>query len=63
MRVYDLYKDELHGFTAAAPSISMAWALIRNKCHQEKIQVPTMDKIIFIRKLSEEETQKLKTKQ
>lgn len=56
-----LYTDSIHGIQAAAPTRSMAWALIRNECHSKQIEVPTMDKIIEVRKLSEAEIQELKT--
>lgn len=48
------YKDTLHGFTAFASSSIMAWALIRNKCHEQKLEVPTLDRI----ELSDEGTNK-----
>jgi hypothetical protein len=41
-----LYKDSLHGFTAYASSRNMAWMLIRGKCHELKLEVPTFDKIL-----------------
>jgi hypothetical protein len=44
-RDWTLYRDSIHGIEAAAPSKSMAWALIRNECHSRKIEVPTMDKV------------------
>jgi len=37
--------DTLHGFTAEALSKHIAWGLIRNKCHELKKEVPTIDKI------------------
>ena len=40
------WKDTIHGFTANCKSKSAAWALIRNKCHELKIEVPTFDKIV-----------------
>lgn len=42
------YKDSVHGFEAEALSITGAWQLIRNKCHELKIDVPTMDKVFEI---------------
>ena len=50
MKKLKLYKDTIHGLTAYAPSASMAWMLIRGKCHELKIEVPTMDKIVLINK-------------
>ena len=43
------WKDTIHGFTAKCKSKSTAWALIRNKCHELKIEVPTFDKIVEAR--------------
>ena len=40
-----LYKDSLHGFEALASSKTSAWMLIRNKCHELGLEVPTIDKI------------------
>mgnify|MGYP005653591147 CR=1 FL=1 len=40
------YKDLIHGFTAIAGSKITAWALIRNKCHELKLEIPTVDKVI-----------------
>jgi len=40
-----LYRDTIHGFKALASSKNGAWMLIRNKCHQLKLEVPTFDKI------------------
>lgn len=59
---WNLYRDTIHGHTAAATSQSMAWALIRNKCHEDKTEVPTWDKIEFVRKLRESELQFLKNR-
>jgi hypothetical protein len=39
------YKDDLHGYTAYASSKQIAWALIRNKCHENRVEIPTLDKI------------------
>lgn len=40
------YKDTIHGFTAYCSSRQGAWMLIRNKCHELKLEVPTLDKIV-----------------
>ena len=40
------YKDSVYGFIAYASSRSAAWMLIRNKCHELKLEVPTLDKIL-----------------
>jgi hypothetical protein len=50
-----LFKDKIHAITAMAPSSMMAWMLIRNECHERKIEIPTLDKIEFIKDLSDEE--------
>lgn len=42
------YKDTINGILAFAPSRSMAWQLIRNKCHQFRLQVPTIDQVIEV---------------
>lgn len=44
-----LFKDEIHGFTTKCGSEKIAWALIRNKCHDLKLQVPTLDQIVEIK--------------
>lgn len=41
-----LYRDTIHGFTALAISKNMAWMLIRVKCHNLNLEVPTIDKIV-----------------
>ena len=41
------YYDTMYGFVAEATSKQMAWMLIRNKCHELKKEVPTIDKIII----------------
>jgi hypothetical protein len=41
-----LWKDTIHGFIVKCRSKSMAWALIRNKCHELKLEVPTFDRIV-----------------
>lgn len=43
-----LFKDTLNGFTAQSMSKSGAWMLIRNRCHELKKEVPTLDKIIEV---------------
>jgi hypothetical protein len=45
MKKQRLYTDTIYGLKAYATSQSIAWALIRNKCHELKLEVPTMDKI------------------
>ena len=42
------FRDSIHGFTANSKSPQGAWMLIRNKCHELKLEVPTMDKIYEI---------------
>ena len=58
MKNYNLYKDDIHGITAFGYSKNTAWALIRNECRVKKIEVPTFDKIDFIRTLSDDEMKK-----
>lgn len=41
-----LYKDTIHGFTAMAGSKNGAWMLIRSKCKELGLEVPTFDKIV-----------------
>ncbi len=43
-----LYKDTIHGLTAVAGSRTTAWMLIRNKCKELGLEVPTIDKIIQV---------------
>lgn len=43
---YREFKDTIHGFTALGKSKNTAWMLIRNKCHELNLEVPTMDKIV-----------------
>jgi hypothetical protein len=45
-----IYKDTIHGFEALASSKNLAWMLIRNECKKMKLQVPTFDKIIEVKK-------------
>jgi len=40
-----LYRYKYMDIYAWASSASMAWMLIRNKCHELNISVPTLDKI------------------
>lgn len=40
-----IYTDTQHGLQAFASSKTMAWMLIRDKCHELKLKVPTLDKI------------------
>lgn len=42
-----IYKDSIHGFEAISNSKTGAWMLIRNKCHELGLEVPTLDKIII----------------
>lgn len=37
--------DTMYGYTANAKSKMAAWMLIRNKCHEMKLEVPTVDQI------------------
>lgn len=46
MKTPKLYKDKLHGFTAHSLSKTGAWMLIRSKCHELGLQVPTQDQIV-----------------
>ena len=41
-----LYIDAIHGFTAYSISKAGAWMLIRSKCHELGLKVPTQDEII-----------------
>lgn len=41
-----MWTDTIHGFIAKCDTRSMAWMLIRNKCHEEGLEVPTLDKIV-----------------
>lgn len=56
----NLYKDEMYGYTAVGASKNIAWMIIRNKCHELKKQVPTFDKIHFLRELNPYEINSLK---
>lgn len=40
-----LFKDTLHGFKAKCEFRNTAWMLIRAKCLELKLEVPTFDKI------------------
>ncbi len=51
-----LYLWEYKGITAATHSGTSAWALIRNECISRGIRVPTWDKIVRLRELTEMET-------
>lgn len=42
------YKDTIHGFTAKGLSRQTAWGLIRNKCHELKLQVPMLNEIVEV---------------
>ena len=42
------WKDTLHGFTARCKNKNTAWMLIRAKCHELQLQVPTYDQIIEV---------------
>lgn len=41
-----MYIDQIHGIRAKAGSRIMAWALIRNKCHELGKEVPQLNQII-----------------
>lgn len=43
----NFYKDTVYGFKAISRSRTGAWQLIRNHCHDEGLEVPTMDKIVL----------------
>ena len=43
------FTDEIHGFKVRAISKVAAWMIIRNKCHELNIKVPTIDKIKIIK--------------
>jgi len=45
-REHNLYRDTIHGFTAYSISKAGAWMLIRSKCHELGLKVPTQDEII-----------------
>lgn len=45
---YKEYRDTIHGFIALGRGKTMAWMLIRNKCHELKLEVPTLDKIVEV---------------
>jgi hypothetical protein len=49
MRNAKLYKDLLHGFHARCSNKVEAWGLIRGKCHDEGLEVPTLDMIVEIK--------------
>lgn len=43
-----MYIDKVHGNIVHAKNRTMAWMLIRNKCHELELEVPTIDKIVRI---------------
>jgi len=43
-----LYKDTIHSFEVLSSSKNGAWILIRNKCHEQKLEVLTFDKIVEV---------------
>ena len=43
-----MYMDKIHGFIAHSINRHGAWILIRNKCHELELEVPTIDKIVRI---------------
>jgi hypothetical protein len=43
-----LFKDTIHGFTAKSIGKNGAWVLIRAKCKQMGLEVPTFDKIVEV---------------
>lgn len=56
---FNLYKDSIHGIEAVGTSDMMAWGLIARECNMKNLEVPTVDKIQFVRELSEEEMKHL----
>ena len=40
------YKDVIHWFTALSISKTGAWMLIRSKCHELGLTVPTQDQVV-----------------
>ncbi|MDM1547391.1 hypothetical protein HX096_05890 [Empedobacter falsenii] len=40
-----IYKDSLHGFEAVTNNKTIAWMLIRDKCRELKLEIPTLDQI------------------
>jgi len=40
-----MYIDPIHGITAVANSKTGAWQLIRNKCYEMNLEVPTFEQI------------------
>lgn len=50
-----IFTDTIHGFRAETPSKMMAWALIRNECHELGLQVPTLDKIVELSSSDQED--------
>lgn len=40
-----MYTDKIHGFIAHSVNRTGAWMLIRIKCHELGLEVPTIDKI------------------
>lgn len=46
-----LYRDIIHGFQAKAQNKSIAWFMIRNKCKELNIIIPSIDKIEEIKSL------------
>ena len=43
------YRDLVHGMMALARSKTGAWMLIRAKCYELNIEVPTYDKIVEVK--------------
>lgn len=48
---YYLFSDDVYGFTAISSSKTMAWQMIRNKCSENNLKVPTFDKIKKIKEV------------
>ncbi|PTX14481.1 hypothetical protein C8N40_111146 [Pontibacter mucosus] len=40
-----LWGDTLHGFTAKSRSLAGAWMLIRNKCVEQQLRIPTYNQV------------------
>lgn len=41
-----MYMDKIHGFKVYSVSRTSAWGIIRNKCHELGLEVPTIDEIV-----------------
>ena len=49
----NLYKDKIHQIAVVSSNSAMAWALIRNKCHELAIEVPSMDQVELVKELED----------